>query len=1183
MRIFPTLFSLLLLLGTATLVAQNDGQAAIDYLRNKHEDLGLTAEDVAELEITDNYVSPGGVRHIYVNQQYRGLSVNNAQVILHFRGDQLVASNNGFVANLADYGLPLAPAVSAQQAISEAVNTVSPTFGNAVLLSETDGEMSFSWSAVSQKPLLAKLMILPTDEGARLAWRIVIDQHADRADYWLMMIDATDGRILDKDNLVLKCDFGTPHHTHNYNTACAKTDATAELPVHEQLIESFAKTTTVADGASYRVFPFGEESPLHSDGRVLEVDPADSIASPFGWHDTNGLDGPEFTITRGNNVYAYPDRDDNDDTPDPGIFADGGDELVFDYYFADEENEDTILNASLTQVFYTTNKVHDWLYHAGFDEEGGNFQRNNYKGGGVDRDPIMAEAQDGSGTNNANFFTPEDGQSGVMQMFLWEETGNIMTVTEPASVSGPYTTGTAGFGPVIGSIPTTGQLVEVAPALACDPVTNGNEIAGKMALITRGTCNFSLKVFNAQEAGAVGVVICNDAMEGSPDGRGGTIGMSNGNPELTVTIPSVFLSFENCQPLRVSLAANDSISVTFRSTAPPPRDGDFDNGIVAHEIGHGVSNRLVGGPSNIGCVFNGESLGEGWSDFFTLASTPQTLVDNPDGSEPRGIGNYSTRGAIDGAGIREKRYSTDFAINDFTYDNFITANNASPHNRGEVWAVTLWDLYWAMTEEYGYDDDLIHGTGGNNKAVELVIEGMKATRCGPGAIDARDGILQADELINDGANQCLIWEVFARRGMGFSADQGSAEDPTDNVEAFDLSPYCIGGVHLTKTADVDVINAGEGVTYTLKATNFRDSVTSTVTITDQIPAGMTFEEGSVRGNDNFTVEGNTITFNVGEMEFEDEETIIYSVTSDPELGSTSYFFDGSEDGDDNWELESLDGNVLWEQTDTTPYEGVLAWYIVNVPSVQDQVLRTFQPVPVTGDNPALRFFTKYETEAGWDAGIVEVSTDNSTWTRVPDNFVRGGYRGEISADGSAALQGTTSFWGNSGGYVENIIDLSAYANQSIYFRFRFISDAAVNARGWWIDNIELLDVVNYESAAILTSDQGDNFRAEVGNLGVLALGGDATDTDDPQLGQTQVSVFPNPANEVVNVNITAERAGEATVQLFSIDGRAVFTNTLNLAPGATLTTINTSSLPAGVYVVQVTGDSRVSTTKVTIQ
>ena len=48
----------------------------------------------------------------------------------------------------------------------------------------------------------------------------------------------------------------------------------------------------------------------------------------------------------------------------------------------------------------------------------------------------------------------------------------------------------------------------------------------------------------------------------------------------------------------------------------PDRDSDLDNGVIAHEYGHGISNRLTGGPTTVTCLNNAEQMGEGWSDWF---------------------------------------------------------------------------------------------------------------------------------------------------------------------------------------------------------------------------------------------------------------------------------------------------------------------------------------------------------------------------------------------------------------------------------------------------------------------------------------------------------------------------------------------------------------------------------------
>ena len=147
-----------------------------------------------------------------------------------------------------------------------------------------------------------------------------------------------------------------------------------------------------------------------------------------------------------------------------------------------------------------------------------------------------------------------------------------------------------------------------------------------------------------------------------------------------VTIPSVFLTREDCSLLRGALAEGEILTVRLESLRSLPFDSDFDAGILTHEYGHGVSSRLVGGPNNRQCVTNDEGMGEGWSDFFTLAATPFTNTDTPDGTEARGIGTYSFGQDPEGLGIRTQRYSTDFQVNDKVYNDIIFTGqgNAAP-------------------------------------------------------------------------------------------------------------------------------------------------------------------------------------------------------------------------------------------------------------------------------------------------------------------------------------------------------------------------------------------------------------------------------------------------------------------------------------------------------------------------
>jgi hypothetical protein len=227
------------------------------------------------------------------------------------------------------------------------------------------------------------------------------------------------------------------------------------------------------------------------------------------------------------------------------------------------------------------------------------------------------------------------------------------------------------------------------------------------------------------------------------------------------------------------------------------RDGDLDGGVIAHEYGHGVSNRLVGGPNNVSCLrTHDEREGEGWSDYWSYALT---MRPGDDGATPRGIGTYVVyhEEGRSGRGIRITPYSTDMKINPSTYNTIKTA--AEPHGVGYVWATMLWDLYWNLVEKHGFNPnhyDPWH-TGGNNLANQLVVDGMKFPPCEPGFVDARNAIIAADaaltgDLANGvpGANECLIWRTFARRGLGVDASQGNFESKTDGKNGFQVPAHC---------------------------------------------------------------------------------------------------------------------------------------------------------------------------------------------------------------------------------------------------------------------------------------------------------------------------------------------------------------------------------------------------------
>jgi hypothetical protein len=156
--------------------------------------------------------------------------------------------------------------------------------------------------------------------------------------------------------------------------------------------------------------------------------------------------------------------------------------------------------------------------------------------------------------------------------------------------------------------------------------------------------------------------------------------------------------------------------------------------------------------------------------------------------------------ARQGAGIRPRPYSRNMDIQPFTYDSIKTGawfggSLAVPHHIGHGWASILWDMTWDLIDKHGFSENIYEGwqAGGNNLAYQLVIDGLKLQGCFPGFVTGRDAILAADVALTGGENQCTMWASFARRGLGFSAEQGAFNDRNDNNEAFDTHPDCLNG------------------------------------------------------------------------------------------------------------------------------------------------------------------------------------------------------------------------------------------------------------------------------------------------------------------------------------------------------------------------------------------------------
>jgi len=223
----------------------------------------------------------------------------------------------------------------------------------------------------------------------------------------------------------------------------------------------------------------------------------------------------------------------------------------------------------------------------------------------------------------------------------------------------------------------------------------------------------------------------------------------------------------------------------------PCVDGDFDMTVIGHEYTHAISNRMVAGPDERLQGLQANAMGESWSDLMAMEILNEYGFVPVGGESPYAIGAYVTGDPV--AGIRNYNMS-DSALNysDVGYDLV----GPQVHADGEIWSATNFDIRRAMIARYGSANQVACADGqlpasqcpGNRRWAQIVFDAWLLMAVGAvDMLDARDAMLAADVMRFGGANQDLLWNAFAARGMGESALSTSSND-TEPVPGFD-SPF----------------------------------------------------------------------------------------------------------------------------------------------------------------------------------------------------------------------------------------------------------------------------------------------------------------------------------------------------------------------------------------------------------
>lgn len=762
-----------------SLYAQNVEQVIEQYQKQQKAPLH-------EYKVVET-IQDADFQRVYTQRVHNGLPVYNSYTTYLIKGNKVLSgkSSEHFSTDLSNLrNLSSTPSLT----LEEIVAKIGQKEGLTVIPSTTTLAVSKKGIHFSKKEGDQLMYYIDQNNQAHLAYSFSFRKVTDEInEVFDAVVDARTAEVLEIHSQTLSCGFS--HDSFNSPNAATFNKEEWAWLYDDAIVAKAAEP-------NYTIFKLPVESPNHG-GRLFTplTSTINSVASPEGWHTD---DEKSYTVTRGNNVRAVNDHESigydtyNGSDAVTTDYVDGGSSLNFDFPVDFTKHPYKYKEASTTNLFYINNMMHDIFYNYGFTEANGNFQKTNYEKGGTGNDAVIALAQTGlskGALNNAQFGTPPDGSAPIMLMYLWNPpAGSIsfpLTINSPSNIANDYAGIAASFGPAVPDTPITSDFALVkknettgTPYDGCGTISNASEINNKIAVILRGDCTFPVKVKAAQNAGAKAVVVVNNV--------NGT--MSMGGSDTSITIPSIGINNYEGNLIIAELEKKNIVNGTLKAIDIPYKDGSFDNGIVAHEYGHGISNRLTGPLNNASCLNNNEQMGEGWSDFFALMITQ---LPNDVATTSRGMGTFAVNQAISGRGIRPTPYTTNMSVNPSTYASLKNyPENDSPHNTGYVWATMLWDLNWKMINKYGFSPDLYNGKAGNNIALNLVMHGLKLQTCRPGFVDGRDAILAADEILNNGENKCDIWETFARRGLGYSADQGSSSLRRDGTAAYDLPGEC---------------------------------------------------------------------------------------------------------------------------------------------------------------------------------------------------------------------------------------------------------------------------------------------------------------------------------------------------------------------------------------------------------
>jgi hypothetical protein len=395
--------------GGGALAASIGGAQANEYtLRNFLTEnaalFGLTAPQIEKLVKVSDYTNPAGnLSFVEFEQQVNDIPVFQGYVRGILAADGRLMRTTGLLAPGVRAGsLTTAPKLSAAAAVAAAAASIKVDVSPDSL---TVAEQGAGKQIVSQgpfdEPIKTELFYFPIAPGDLvLAYSMVLWQPDNS---YMVLVDAQKGTLLWRKNITQDQTQTATYNIYNNDSPTPSSPTACVSPAPCALPPGITRT----DVTVISELPAFDNTGWIPDGAGNAVTTGNNVDAGLDVVAPNGID-PTGRATATGRTFSFlyiPD----------GATDVGGSATPTDANYR---------NGVVTNLFFWTNRYHDLMYTYGFTEAARNFQTDNFGRGGLGNDFVRAEAQDSSGTNNANFSTPADGSLPRMQMFIFTTTPN---------------------------------------------------------------------------------------------------------------------------------------------------------------------------------------------------------------------------------------------------------------------------------------------------------------------------------------------------------------------------------------------------------------------------------------------------------------------------------------------------------------------------------------------------------------------------------------------------------------------------------------------------------------------------------------------------------------------------------------------------------------------------------------